>query len=74
MLAPHLAYFYALSFEYGIFSDALKIAAIFKADDKLLPSRCYRPISVLPRLSNILKQLIKTRIVSFLENNHVFNP
>ena len=76
VLAPYLAYFYALSFEYGIFPDALKIAAvtpIYKTDDELSSSN-YRPISVLPCLSKILEKLIKIRIISFLEKNHVFNP
>ena len=46
---------------------------MYKADDKLSPYN-YRPISVLPYLSKILENLIKTRIISFSEKNHAFNP
>jgi len=61
VLAPYLAYMFSLSFEFGIFSDTLKIATvmpIYKANDKYdVSNHC--PISILPCLSKILENLIK---------------
>ena len=65
-----------MAFNFGIFPDALKIAAVtsvYKSDDKCKVTN-YRPISVLPRLSKILEKLIKARLISFFEKHHVLYP
>ena len=75
-MAPYLNYFFTLSFDFGIFPDILKIAAvtpIHKTDSTTLTSN-YRPISVLPCLSKILEKLIKTRLTSFLEKHSILYP
>ena len=58
----NLEYFFTLSFDFGIFPDMLKIAAvtpIHKTDSTTIISN-YRLFSVLPCLSKILEKLIKT--------------
>jgi len=63
-----------LSFNYGIFPDSLKVAAvnpIFENGEKDTVSN-YHPISVLPCLSKILEKLIKMRLISFMEKHHIF--
>ena len=65
-----------MAFNFGIFRDALKIAAVtpvYKSDDKSEVTN-YRPISVLPCLSKFLEKLIKARLISFFENHHVLYP
>ena len=65
-----------MAYNFGIFSDALKIAAVtpvYKSDDKSKVTN-YRPISVLPCLSKILEKLIKARLISFFEKHHVLYP
>ena len=65
-----------MAFNFGIFPDAFKIAAVtpvYKSVDKSKVAN-YRPISVLPCLSKILEKLIKARLVSFFEKHHVLYP
>ena len=65
-----------MAFNFGIFPDALKIAAVtpvYKSDDKSKVTN-YRPISVLPCLSNMLEKLIKARLILFFEKHHVLYP
>ena len=62
-----------MAFNFSIFPDALKIAAVtpvYKSDDKSKVTN-YGPISVLPCLSKILEKLIKVRLVSFFEKHFV---
>ena len=65
-----------MAFNFGVFPDALKIAAVtpvYKSDDKSKVTN-YRPISVLPCLSKILEKLIKARLISCFEKHHVLCP
>ena len=76
VLTSYLTFFFALAFNFGIFPDALKIAAVtpvHKSDDKSKVTN-YRPISVLPCLSKILEKLIKARLILFFEKHHVLYP
>ena len=76
LLAPYLIYFFAVSFDFGIFSDMLKIAAatpIHKTDLTTINSN-YRPISALPCLSKILEKQIKTRLTFFLQKHSILYP
>ena len=77
VLTSHLTHVFALTFNFGIFPDALKIAAmtpVYKSDDKSKVTN-YRPISVLPCLSKVLEKLIKARLISFFEKHHcVISP
>ena len=62
-----------LSFERGIFPDALKLARIipiFKKGD-LLQCNNYRPISLTSNISKIMEKLVQQRLCIFLENNNV---
>ena len=57
----------------GVFPDELKIAKVVplhKSGNSNSMSN-YRPISILPTLSKIFKQLIHSRIYQFLEENEV---
>ena len=65
-----------MAFNFGIFPDALKIAAVtpvYKFDDKSKVTNC-SPTSVLPSLSKTLEKLIKARLISFFEKHHVLYP
>ena len=62
-----------LSFETGIFPDALKLARIipvFKNGDSLQCNN-YRPISLTSNISKIMEKLAHQRLYLFLENNNV---
>ena len=62
-----------LSFERGIFPDALKLARIipiFKKGD-LLQCNNYRPISLTSNISKIMEKLVHQRFYIFVENNNV---
>ena len=62
-----------LSFERGIFPDALKLARIipiFKKGD-LLQYNNYRPISLTSNISKIMEKLVHQRFYIFVENNNV---
>ena len=76
VLTSDLTRFFALAFNFGIFPDALKIAAmtpVYKFDDKSKVTN-YRPISVLPCSSKTLEKLIKARLISFFEKHHALYP
>ena len=62
-----------LSFETGIFPDALKLTRIipvFKNGDSLQCNN-YRPISLTSNISKIMEKLAHQRLYLFLENNNV---
>ena len=61
-----------LSFETGIFPDALKLARIipiFKKGD-LLQCKNYRPISLTSNISKIMEKLVHQCLYIFLQNNN----
>ena len=75
MLASPLSHIFNLSFSSGVFPDALKIGKvlpIFKNDDSSLFSN-YRPISILPCLSEVLEKLFYSRLFDFLIKFNVLN-
>ena len=60
----------------GIFSDRLKLAKvkpIFKKDDKNSFTN-YRPISLLPSISNIFEKVIYDQLYAYFQNNNLFSP
>ena len=63
------------SFLTGIFTHGMKIAMIiliFKSGEKNIFSN-YRPIFILPQLSNILEKLFEVRLSDFICKNKIFN-
>ena len=69
VLAPILTAYFTWAFEKGIFPCTLKTAKvipIFKTGNKNSVNN-YRPISLLPSLSNVLEKLIKIRFVTFFD-------
>ena len=60
----------------GYFPSCLKVAKVvpvFKAEDPTQFSN-YRPVSVLPVLSQIFERILKVRLVGFLDNKGVVIP
>ena len=73
VLCAPLTYLFQLSLEKGVFPDDLKIAKvtpIYKAGDNSDVSN-YRPISVLPWFSKILKRLMYNRLYKYLKENNI---
>lgn len=71
-----LQYIFNLSFNTGHFPISLKtskVIPLFKSGDKKLVTN-YRPISLVSCLSKIMEKLILSRLIKFLENNHVLVP
>ena len=67
-----LTYLINMSIAQGIFPDPLKIArmiSIFKGENEQLVQN-YRPISVLPFLSNIFSKIVVAYDTEFLEDHH----
>ena len=72
-ISDMLSHIFNKSFSEGIFPQKLKYAFVLplhKSGSKLLLTN-YRPISILPVLSNILEQLMQVRLVKFLEKNNI---
>ena len=60
-----------MSFQSGIFPFELKIAnvvPIAKTSDEMVFSN-YRPVSVLPVFSKLLKRLVYNRLIAYITNN-----
>ena len=73
VIAPCLAFIIEFMFNFGVFSDLLKITRvvpIFKTEDKKLVEN-YRPISILSSISKVVKKLLKFRFLSFLNKHDV---
>ena len=47
-----------------------RVVPIFKKGDKSIPGN-YRPISILPIISQLFEKLVNNRIVNFLERNEI---
>jgi len=63
------------SYKKGIFPDILKISKIIplhKSGDKSKTEN-YRPIALLPNLSKIFEETLRTRIEKFLEKHNLIN-
>jgi len=70
-----LVYIYNLCIQTSTFPDDFKIAIIkplFKGGDLKILSN-YRPISMLTNFSKIFEKIIKTRLISYLENNNLLS-
>ena len=68
LITHPLAYLFNLSFSNGIFPSCFKIAKVvplYKGDDtsKLIN---FRPTSILPTLSKVLKRIMYNKMVSFI--------
>ena len=64
-----LTHIFNLSFRYGIVPKKLKLAKvvpIYKCGDKTQPIN-YKPISLLPTFSKVLKKLMCARLTCFIE-------
>jgi len=75
LIITPLAYIYNLSIQNSIFPDNFKIAIIkplFKGGDHKTISN-YRPISMLTNFSKIFEKIIKSRLISYLENNNLLS-
>ena len=68
-----LKYIFNLSLQQGIFPGNLKIAKVtpvYKKDGEFLLTN-YRPISVLPRFSKLLKRIMYNRLFKYLSENSI---
>ena len=71
--ADPLTHIFNFSFDSGIVPDKMKLAKvipIFKSGNKNLFNN-YRPISILPAYSKLLKRIVAKKLVYFLETNNV---
>ena len=74
-ISPILIYLFNRVFSEGVFPNILKIAKavpLFKKSDKTKPEN-YMPISLLPQFSKILEQLIKNRLLTFLDKFNIIS-
>ena len=75
-LAGSLSRLYNCCIREGYYPSCFKVARVvpvFKSEDQTMFSN-YRPVSVLPVLSQIFEQLLKARLVEFLDRNKVVIP
>ena len=75
-LSGSLSRLYNSCMREGFYPDSFKVARVvpvFKAEDPTEFSN-YRPVSVLPVLSQIFERVIRNRIVNFLDANEVLIP
>ena len=75
-IAPSIAYLINLSLKSGNFPTQWKSAKsipIHKSGDKDTPSN-YRPISILPCVSQILERVVQRQILAYLHTNNILSP
>ena len=73
VIAPYMTYFTEFMFNQEFFPNILKIVKvipIYKSGDISLTEN-YRPISLLPLFSKVIKKMIKVRILSFIKRHNV---
>ena len=73
IINPYLTHLCFLSFEFGIFSECLKVAKvipIFKTGSRTEVNN-YRPISILSNFSKIFEKLIVARLTNFLKKQNI---
>ena len=76
LISTPLLNIFNLSLEKGIFPDEVKIvrvAPVCKTDDENDFGN-YRPISVLPCFSKMLKRIMYKRLANHLSQNHILYP
>ena len=76
IIAKPLCHIINLSLQYGIFPEPLKIAKItpiFKKGSPYIVNN-YRPISILPQLSNIFERIVRKQLVAFLDKFSLIYP
>jgi hypothetical protein len=74
-ISKPLVHIFNLSFSSGNFPDLMKkicVRPLHKAGDKLDLNN-YRPISLISNISKILEKLVKTCLVSYLDNNNILS-
>ena len=72
----HLTFFFNLCLKQAVFPRKLKhaiITPIYKAGGKDKFNN-YRPISLLPVLSKVLEKILKSYIISYLDDQNIINP
>jgi cell division protein YceG involved in septum cleavage len=58
---------------YSAFFKVARVTPVFKSEDPTEFSN-YRPISVLPVLSQVFERVLQTRLLEFLDLQGVINP
>ena len=75
-LSGSLSRLYNCCMREGYYPESFKVARVvpvFKAEDPTQYSN-YRPVSVLPILSQVFERVINTRLIKFFEDNKVIIP
>ena len=75
LISNILSYLINLCIQQGIFPNCLKTAKVvtkYKSGNIYDPSN-YRPISLLSSFSKILKKVLKSRYIDFMEKNKIIN-
>lgn len=75
VICPVICELFNASLTEGRFPDCLKTAQVipvYKSGDRL-SVKCYRPISLLPSLAKIFEKLMRSRLVTFLDDNGVLS-
>lgn len=75
LIQASLTILFNLSFTSGIFPNGMKLAKvipIYKKGKRADVSN-YRPISIIPFLSKLLEKLFCSRLIDFLDNNHIIS-
>jgi len=73
IILPYLAGLFSYAIEFAIYPDYFKLAKvkpIYKAGPESNLSN-YRPISLLPIISKIFKNVISTRLIQFFEKHNI---